>query len=39
MAIEQKYDFLNGTLYFGDAPEVAWKDISHVDNIPPLVPK
>ena len=27
----QKYDFLNGTLYFGDAPEVAWKDISHVD--------
>ena len=27
----QKYDFLNGTLYFGDAPEVAWTEISHVD--------
>ena len=27
----RKYDFLNGTLYFGDAPEVAWKDITHVD--------
>ena len=34
-----KHDFLNGTLYFGDAPEVAWKDISHVDYSDTANPK
>ena len=30
---------MNGTLYFGDAPEVAWKDLTHVDYSDTANPK
>ena len=34
-----KYNFAEDLLYFGNAPPVAWSDISHVDYSDPLDPK